>query len=112
MPHGRPHLQLAGGPATLHVPHAAGAAMVTTADGVYPTTCWECSTCCGALATVQNGRVVDYAPNPEHPYSKGAFCIKGIRGAPGMTYGTNRLLHPMRRVGARGEGRWARISWD
>ena len=82
------------------------------ADGVYPTTCWECSTCCGALATVRDGRVVDFAPNREHPYSKGAFCIKGIRGAPGIAYGPNRLLHPMRRVGARGEGKWARVSWD
>jgi thiosulfate reductase / polysulfide reductase chain A len=86
--------------------------MTATANGVYPTTCWECSTCCGALATVESGRVVDYAPNPEHPYSKGAFCIKGIRGAPGITYSPSRLLYPMRRVGARGEGRWARVTWD
>jgi anaerobic selenocysteine-containing dehydrogenase len=86
--------------------------MTATADGVYPTTCWECSTWCGALAKVEGGRVVDYGPNPGHPYSKGAFCIKGIRGAPGITYGPNRLLHPMRRVGARGEGKWARIAWD
>jgi len=82
------------------------------ADGILPTTCWECSTCCGALATVKGGRVVDFAPNPAHPYSKGAFCIKGIRGAPGITYAPGRLLHPMRRTGARGEGRWARISWE
>jgi thiosulfate reductase/polysulfide reductase chain A len=81
-------------------------------DGTYPTTCWECSTCCGALATVRDGRVVDFAPNRDHPYSKGAFCIKGIRGAPGITYGASRLLFPMRRIGARGEGKWARVSWD
>jgi thiosulfate reductase / polysulfide reductase chain A len=86
--------------------------LTMAADGVYPTTCWECSTCCGALATVRGGRVVDYVPNRNHPYSKGAFCIKGMRGAPGITYGPARLLHPMRRVGARGDGRWARISWD
>jgi anaerobic selenocysteine-containing dehydrogenase len=81
-------------------------------DGTYATTCWECSTCCGALATVRDGRVVAFAPNPDHPYSKGAFCIKGIRGAPGITYGENRLLYPMRRTRARGEGAWARISWE
>ena len=51
-------------------------------------------------------------PTPTIRYSKGAFCIKGIRGAPGITYGENRLLYPMRRTGARGEGEWARISWD
>ena len=77
-----------------------------------PTTCWECSANCGALATVADGRVVDYQPNPAAPHSKGAFCIKGIRGAPGLTYNPNRLLYPQRRTGARGEGKWARITWD
>ena len=81
-------------------------------DGVYPTTCWECSTNCGALATVKDGRVVKYGPNPDAPHSKGAFCIKGIRGAPGLANSDKRLLYPQRRTGARGEGRWARISWD
>ena len=60
----------------------------------------------------KSGKVVNYAPNPASPHSAGAFCIKGIRGAPGLTYNPNRLLYPHRRVGARGEGRWARISWD
>ena len=90
----------------------AAAARVSSTEAVYPTTCWECSTCCGALATVRDGKVVNFAPNPDHPYSKGAFCIKGIRGAPGIAYHPNRLLHPMRRTGARGEGKWARVSWD
>lgn len=79
---------------------------------VVPTTCWECSTCCGALATVEDGRVVDVQPNPAHPGSQGAFCVKGFRGLQGVTYGANRLLHPMRRVGPRGGGRWERIGWD
>src|ERR1700681_2888891 len=79
---------------------------------VYPSTCWECSVCCGSLVTVRDGRVTDIAPNPAHPYSKGAFCIKGIRGALGVTYGPSRVLYPMRRDGPRGSGRWTRISWD
>ena len=87
-------------------------ALAKPADGTYATTCWECSTCCGALATVRDGRVVEFAPNRDHPYSKGQFCIKGMRGAPGITYGEKRLLYPMRRTGARGEGAWARISWE
>src|SRR5690348_12496643 len=81
-------------------------------DVTYPTTCWECSARCGALATVRDGRVVEYGPNAASPHSKGAFCLKGIRGAPGLTYNPNRLLYPQRRAGARGEGRWARIGWD
>ncbi len=81
-------------------------------DGMFATTCWECSACCGALATVKDSRVTEIAPNPANPYSKGAFCIKGIRGAPGITYAPGRLLYPQRRVGARGDSKWARISWD
>ena len=53
---------------------------------VVPSTCWECSTCCGALLTLEEGRVTDVAPNPQHPASRGAFCIKGIRGMPGIAY--------------------------
>ena len=83
-----------------------------TADETYTTTCWECSAYCGALATVQGGKVVAFGPNAASPHSEGAFCIKGIRGAPGLTYNPNRLLYPHRRVGARGEGRFARIGWD
>ncbi len=78
----------------------------------YPSTCWECSTACGALVTVEDGRVVKVAPNPGHPYSKGAFCVKGIRALPELTYGTDRVLHPMRRAAARGGGAWVRITWD
>jgi len=83
-----------------------------SSKAVYPSTCWECSVCCGSLLTVENQRVTEIAPNPEHPYSHGAFCIKGIRGALGVTYGPTRILHPMRRTSARGEGQWQRISWD
>ena len=82
------------------------------ASAVHPSTCWECSVCCGSLVTVENGRVTEVAPNPAHPVSRGAFCIKGIRGAIGITYGPSRVLHPMRRDGPRGGGRWTQISWD
>ena len=76
------------------------------------TTCWECSTCCGALARVDAGRVTRIDPNPDHPASRGAFCVKGIRGLAEITYGEKRLLHPLRRVGERGSNQWEEISWD
>jgi anaerobic selenocysteine-containing dehydrogenase len=82
-------------------------------DTIHPSTCWECSTLCGALLrTDGHGRVVEVAPNPDHPVSAGAFCVKGIRGLPELTYGPGRILHPMRREGARGSGRWREMSWD
>ncbi len=76
-------------------------------------TCWECSAKCGSLLTVNDeGCVVNVAPNPASPSSKGAFCVKGKRGLPEWTYHPDRLLKPLRRVGGRGSGRWERISWD
>jgi len=82
------------------------------AKRVVRSTCWECSTLCGALLTVENGRVTEVAPNPAHPASRGAFCIKGIRGLPDLAYGAGRLLKPLRRKGARGSGTWQETSWD
>lgn len=83
-----------------------------SATNTVPTTCWECSTLCGALAHVENGRVTRIDPNPSHPASRGAFCVKGIRGLSEITYGEKRLLHPLRRIGERGSNRWKEISWD
>ncbi|HEY7242951.1 MAG TPA: molybdopterin-dependent oxidoreductase [Xanthobacteraceae bacterium] len=79
---------------------------------VIPSTCSECSVHCGSLVTVRDGVVEDIKPSPAHPLSKGAFCIKGLRGSTGLTYSERRLLHPLRRLGERGEGKWQRISWD
>lgn len=85
---------------------------MSLADGTYPSTCWECSCICGSLVSVRDGRVAKIAPNPAHPASRGAFCVKGILGAPGWTDSEQRLLHPLRRAGERGGGRWERLGWD
>ncbi|NKB20852.1 MAG: molybdopterin-dependent oxidoreductase [Alphaproteobacteria bacterium] len=75
-------------------------------------TCWECSTHCGGHFTTEDGRVTKITPNAEHPASLGAFCVKGIRGLPELTYHPDRVLYPMRRTAERGDGQWQRISWD
>ncbi len=90
----------------------SAAVVPTSRSTTVPTTCWECSTCCGALARVDNGRVTRVDPNPAHPASRGAFCVKGIRGLSEITYGEKRLLRPLRRIGERGSNRWEEISWD
>ncbi len=86
--------------------------MSAPSSTIVPTTCWECSTLCGALATVRDARVTEVLPNAAHPTSQGAFCVKGMRGLPESTYGTGRIVHPMRRIGPRGSGQFERISWD
>ena len=85
---------------------------MTDTKAMVPSTCWECSTRCGSLLTVESGRVTKILPNPDHPASRGAFCVKGLRGLPELTYHSDRLLKPLRRRGERGGGDWQEISWD
>ncbi|MGI9481912.1 MAG: molybdopterin-dependent oxidoreductase [Hyphomicrobiales bacterium] len=48
---------------------------------------------------------------PELPDLNPRGCQKGCTFSHRM-YEPNRILHPMRRVGARGEGKWEQVSWD
>ena len=63
------------------------------------------------LVTVQDGRAVKVAGDPDHPFTNGFLCTKVNRYLE-RTYHKDRLLHPLRRVGRKGEGRFAVISWD
>lgn len=49
--------------------------------------------------------------NPDHPYTRGALCVKVNRYLE-HTRAPGRILHPLRRVGPKGAGRFERISWD
>ena len=76
-----------------------------------PTMCQGCTTACGIIGHVKNGRLLTISGNPIDPNSRGAICAKGSAG-PATLYDPYRVLYPMRRVGARGEGRWKRITWE
>jgi anaerobic selenocysteine-containing dehydrogenase len=76
-----------------------------------PSMCQLCTTACGIIGHVKNGRLVSVTGNPEDPNSRGAVCAKGVAG-PSILYDPYRLLYPMRRAGERGEGKWRRISWE
>lgn len=76
-----------------------------------PSMCQMCTTACGIIANVRDGRLLTIEGNPADPNSQGAVCAKGVAG-PSILYDPYRLLYPLRRVGQRGEGRWRRISWD
>ncbi len=78
---------------------------------VVRTVCQSCHSECGVLAHVENGRVVRLQGDPDHPNNKGYICIKG-KAEPQRLYHPDRLLHPLKRVGARGEGRWQQVAWD
>ena len=76
-----------------------------------PTICFGCTTHCGVIGWVQDGRVRLIEGNPLDPNSQGTICSKA-NGLISATEHPERLLYPMRRKGPRGSGRWERISWD
>jgi anaerobic selenocysteine-containing dehydrogenase len=78
-----------------------------------PTTCFNCESACGLLAYVdpETLQVRKFEGNPEHPGSRGRTCAKGPATLNQIT-DPDRILYPLRRVGARGEGRFERVAWD
>jgi anaerobic selenocysteine-containing dehydrogenase len=71
----------------------------------------DCPDGCSWIVTVRDGEAVRLRGNPDHPFTRGALCAKVARYLD-HTNAPDRLLHPLRRVGAKGEGRFERISWD
>ena len=63
------------------------------------------------MVTVEDGVATKLRGNPDHPYSRGELCPKVNRFLD-RVYSPDRLLYPLRRVGAKGDGRFERISWD
>jgi anaerobic dimethyl sulfoxide reductase subunit A len=67
---------------------------------------------CGITAHVENGRIVRIEPGTfPLPEYDGRICAMGMARLE-QQYHTDRLLYPLRRVGARDQGQWQRISWD
>jgi DMSO reductase family type II enzyme molybdopterin subunit len=77
----------------------------------------NCAGTCAFNVYVKNGIVWreeqqgEYAASGDAPDYGPRGCQKGLRHAKYM-YGKQRVLYPMKRAGARGEGKWERISWD
>lgn len=77
------------------------------------TACRGCHGVCQVIVHrhAGTGRILKVDGDPESPTSQGYICPKG-RSAPDFIYHADRLLHPLRRKGSRGNGQWERISWE
>ncbi len=71
----------------------------------------DCPDTCALNTTVENGRAIKVEGDPDHPTTRGTLCTKVARYLD-RTYSDQRVLHPLRRVGRKGEGKFERISWD
>jgi len=75
----------------------------------------DCPDTCAMLVTVreEGGKraAVKIAGDPDHPTTRGVLCAKVSRYLE-RTYHPERVLHPLKRIGRKGEGRFAQVSWD
>ena len=78
------------------------------------TTCpRDCYDSCGMTVIKENGTVRKVSGDREHPVSRGSLCAKCALAYNGAWIDpAERLLHPQRRVGPKGEGRFERVSWE
>lgn len=82
---------------------------------VIRTTTWSagpgCHGGCGVLAYVRDGRLIKVEGDPDHPWNQGRLCPRCL-ALTQYVYHPDRLRHPLKRIGEKGEGKWQRISWD
>ena len=71
--------------------------------------CFMCTVRCPIKVTVEDGTIKWIEGNPHQ--LNGALCAKGSAGT-ALLHDNERLRYPMIREGARGEGKWKRVSWD
>jgi thiosulfate reductase/polysulfide reductase chain A len=73
--------------------------------------CFMCSVRCPIKVLVKDGQVQWIEGNPHVPGMEGSLCPRGAAGI-SLLYDRERLQSPMIREGARGEGKWRKVSWN
>jgi anaerobic selenocysteine-containing dehydrogenase len=72
----------------------------------------DCPDTCSLTVTVEAARIVKIRGSRANPYTAGVICTKVAQRYPEFVHGPGRIATPLRRVGAKGEGRFAPVSWD
>jgi anaerobic selenocysteine-containing dehydrogenase len=79
---------------------------------VYSVCALDCPDCCGLLLNVDDsGKATRLRGDPDHPVTRGFLCGKVAQYLE-REYSPERLLYPQKRIGAKGEGKFERITWD
>jgi len=72
-----------------------------------------CAMCIGGpmKVKVRDGKIVEVKGEDIQDWN-GKVCGKAISGTSDRIYSPNRILYPLKRVGERGEGKFARCTWE
>jgi anaerobic selenocysteine-containing dehydrogenase len=71
----------------------------------------DCPDTCAIRVTVRDDQVIKLQGDPDHPPTHGALCTKVSRYAERVEH-PERVLHPLRRAGPKGSGRFVPVTWD
>jgi len=71
----------------------------------------DCPDTCVMTVTLEGDRAVALGGDTEHRFTRGFLCAK-VNPYLDRVYSPDRILHPLKRVGKKGEGKFQRISWD
>jgi anaerobic selenocysteine-containing dehydrogenase len=88
--------------------HTATPSGLTLIKGACP---HDCPDTCALDVHVRDGIAVKVTGSDQHAPTAGVLCTKVARYTE-RTYHPDRLLHPLRRIGQKGEGRFERIGWE
>jgi len=72
----------------------------------------DCPDTCAWIVTTENGKAVALEGDPNHPMTRGKLCEKMDGFLSDVVYNPERVLYPLKRTGAKGEGSFERVSWD
>ena len=71
----------------------------------------DCPDTCSWVVEVRNGTAERLSGDPTHPFTRGTLCAK-VNHYVERVYHPDRVLHPLKRAGRKGEGQFVRVSWD
>ncbi len=71
----------------------------------------DCPSACSLEVAVQEGMITGVTGSREHPFTQGVICGK-VHAYAERVHSPLRVLTPLRRVGPKGSGEFARVTWE
>ncbi len=72
----------------------------------------DCPDTCSLSVKTDGAQVLAVRGSHDNPYTAGVICNKVARSYPEFVHGSARLTTPLRRVGAKGSGKFESVSWE
>ena len=71
----------------------------------------DCPDTCSWVVEVKDGNALRLSGDPAHPFTRGTLCAK-VNHYLERVHHPDRVLHPLKRAGRKGDGQFVRVSWD